>query len=553
MLRKLAGGRVFDPINGIDGEIRDLYIRDGRIGPPPDAGETIDEEIDISGRVVMAGGIDLHTHFTGGKVNLARQMLPEDHEAHPRFRTEACRSGSGSIVPSTWATGYRYAELGYTTVIDPAVIPSNARHTHFEGADTPMLDTGGFAMLGNDDYLLRLLASEATQPEINDYVAWMLHATQCIGIKVVNPGGISAFKFNQRRLDPDEPNAHYGVTPRTILRTLSRSVHELGVPKPLHVHASNLGVPGNYKSTLATMEAAEGLPIHLTHLQFHSYGTEGDRGFSSAAPRLAEAVNARDNVTIDVGQIMFGQTVTASGDTMRQFANRAHAHPSKWALMDIEAEAGCGVVPFHYQDEGYVNALQWLIGLELFLLVEDPWQLTLTTDHPNGAPFTTYPHLIRLLTDAGFRRRSMEGLNPEARKASILEGLDREYSLYEIAVITRGTPARLLGLTDRGHLGEGAAADITVYEDDPDRERMFSQPMLVLKDGEPVVRNGRLLRPVGGITHVVRPDYDRSVERKLSDYFDRFLGVRTEHYRIRDEELAEGGGVAVHPCRAREA
>jgi formylmethanofuran dehydrogenase subunit A len=31
----LKGGRVFDPINGIDGEVRDLHIRDGRIVEPP--------------------------------------------------------------------------------------------------------------------------------------------------------------------------------------------------------------------------------------------------------------------------------------------------------------------------------------------------------------------------------------------------------------------------------------------------------------------------------------------------------------------------------------
>lgn len=553
MLRKLAGGRVYDPVNGIDGEVRDLYVRDGRIVDPPGSGEPVDEEIDLTGQVVMAGGIDLHTHISGGKVNLARQMLPEDHAAHPRSRTETCRSGSGRIVPSTWATGYRYAELGYTTAIDPAVIPANARHTHLEGADTPMLDTGGFAMLGNDDYFLRLLATGTEQAEINDYVAWMLQATQCLGVKVVNPGGISAFKFNQRRLDPDEAHSHYGITPRAVLRTLTRSLHELGVPKPLHVHTSNLGIPGNYRSTLTTMEAAEGLPIHLTHLQFHSYGTEGDRGFSSAAPHLAEAINGSDNVTVDVGQVMFGQTVTTSGDTMRQFANRANADPSKSSLMDIECEAGCGVVPFHYQDDSFVHALQWLIGLELFLLIEDPWKVTLTTDHPNGAPFTTYPHLIRLLMDAGFRRRSLEALNPAARKASILEGLDREYSLYEVAVITRAGPARLLGLRDRGHLGTGAAADLAVYADDPDRERMFSEPVLVLKDGEPVVRQGRLLRPVAGRVHAVHPDYDPSVEGKLADYFDRYLGIRPQHYRIDDEELAEEGGVELHPCRERQA
>ena len=60
--------------------------------------------------------------------------------------------------------------------------------------------------------------------------------------------------------------------------------------------------------------------------------------------------------------------------------------PKRWVAMDIECEAGCGVLPFRYKDKSFVNALQWAIGLELFLLIEDPWRIALTTDHPNGAP-----------------------------------------------------------------------------------------------------------------------------------------------------------------------
>ena len=110
-------------------------------------------------------------------------------------------------------------------------------------------------------------------------------------------------------------------------------------------------------------------------------------------------MNANPNISIDVGQIMFGQTVTASGDTMRQHAQSGLASPRKWIGADIECEAGCGVVPFRYREQSYVNALQWAIGLEIFLLVRDPWRVVLTTDHPNGGPFTSYPHLIRLLMD----------------------------------------------------------------------------------------------------------------------------------------------------------
>jgi formylmethanofuran dehydrogenase subunit A len=553
MLTRLAGGRVIDPAHGVDGQARDLYIRDGRIvETPADAAQA--STIDVAGRIVMAGAIDLHTHIGGGKVNLSRLLLPEDHRGSGYERTELIRSSCGHAAPGTLATGYRYAEMGYTACFEPAMLPINARQTHLELGDTPIVDKGCYAVLGNDDFFLRMLAAREPQARINDYVAWILDSTQAMAIKVVNPGGISAFKFNQRRMNVDEEHVYYRVTPRRVLQALTRAVHELGVPHPLHVHGCNLGVPGNVDSTLATIDAAEGRPIHLTHIQFHSYGAEGDRKFSSAAARIAEAINAHPNVSADVGQIMFGQTVTASGDNMMQHRNAELGSPRKAVIMDIECDAGCGVVPFRYRDQSFVNALQWAIGLEIFLSVRDPWRIFLTTDHPNGAPFTSYPHLIRLLTDRAFRNDRFAGLNADARAASNLGSLTREYSLYEIAIMTRAGPARTLGLADRGHLGAGAAADIVVYRDDPERERMFSTPEYVFKDGELVARDGRLVRITRGAVHAVKPEYDRSIEARVADYFERYQTTSFAGFRIDADELCEcGSGLIAHECRKRAA
>jgi formylmethanofuran dehydrogenase subunit A len=552
MLLKLSGGRVYDPAHGIDGQVRDLWVRDGRIVAPPAPPETPDREYDLAGRVVMAGAIDLHTHIGGGKLNIARAMLPEDHRGDPLARTGLTRSSCGHAAPGTLYAGYRYAEMGYTACFEPAILPVNARQAHLEMGDTPMVDKGGYVMLGSDDFLLRLMAAGEDQRLINDYVAWTLAATRCIGIKVVNPGGISAFKFNQRMLDVDEPHPYYGVKPRDVLRVLSRAVHELGVTHPLHVHSSNLGVPGNASSTLETIRASEGLPIHITHIQFHSYGAEGDRRFSSEAARIAEAINATPNASCDVGQILFGQTVTASGDTMAQHRNSGLGSPRKFVVMDIECDAGCGVVPFRYRDRNFVNALQWAIGLEIFLLVNDPWRVFLTTDHPNGAPFTTYPHLIRLLMDRSFRNDRLAAIHPEARAMTTLGSIKREYSLYEIAILTRAGPARILGLDDLGHLGPGAAADITVYRDLADRERMFGAPEYVFKAGEPVVRDGKVVKVTQGRFHTVRPEFDRGIEARLREYFERYLTLGAGQFRITDDEMAvfgHGAEVVTHPCR----
>lgn len=544
MITLLKNAKVIDPAHNKDGVMQDIYIRDGRIIAKPADSEKIGQVHDLNGKIVMAGAIDMHSHIGGGKVNIARMLLPEYQAMRQLDEPEAHICGancSHHATPNTTDTGMRYIEMGYTAAFEPAILAVNARQAHMEMGDTPMIDKGGYAMLGNDDYLLRLLSQNADQKTINDYVAWTLHATQTIGIKVVNPGGISAFKFNERRQDLDQLHSFYNITPRRILQALSRAVNDLGIAKPLHVHCNNLGVAGNFQTTLDTMGASDGIPMHLTHIQFHSYGTEGDKKFSSAAANIAEAINTNKHITADVGQILFGQTVTASGDNMMQHLNAKVANPKKSVIMDIECDAGCGVVPFKYRDQNYVNALQWAIGLEVFLSVDDPWRVFLTTDHPNGAPFTSYPHLIRLLMDKSFRNDAFDKLNLDAQAMSNLKSLDREYSLYEIATMTRSAPAKLIGLQDRGHLGIGAAADITVYTDQADKEAMFAKPDLVFKDGELVVKEGKVVKVVWGATHTAKPAFDTSVEKDIKQYFDRYHTMQMQNFKISNDHIAEDG------------
>ncbi|MBM4202037.1 MAG: amidohydrolase family protein, partial [Gammaproteobacteria bacterium] len=94
MLTKLAGGKVYDPAHGQDGVVRDIFIRGGRIVDGP-GGDTPDKVYDLTGRIVMAGAIDMHTHIGGGKVTIARTLLPEDHRGDPAPRHGLMRGGCG--------------------------------------------------------------------------------------------------------------------------------------------------------------------------------------------------------------------------------------------------------------------------------------------------------------------------------------------------------------------------------------------------------------------------------------------------------------------------
>jgi len=440
-------------------------------------------------------------------------------------------------VPTTFTTGYRYAGLGYTTVFDAAVAPLLARHSHAELDDTPCVDGGIFVLMGNDEYLLRQVAA-GERERARDYAAWLVSSTGGYAIKVVNPGGVEAWKSGQRNLSGlDDPLAGLGVTPRGILETLSDAANLLRLPHPVHIHCNNLGLPGNSAVTLATMQALAGRRAHFTHLQFHAYGGPG---WSSGAKPLIEYVNAHPEVSADVGQVMFGPATTITADGPVEYL----LHKSsgrKWVNIDIELETGCGIVPISYKDKAAVSALQWAVGLELFLLSGDPWRVVLSTDHPNGGSFLSYPALIQLLMDRSVRDERLKQVNPKLLAGSALaDGITREYTLNEIAIITRAGPARLLGLRHKGHLGPGADADVTVYSRSADIATMFSTPRYVIKGGSLVVEEGQLRRAPAGRRLHVRPAYDDTLLSDLRRHFDAYSTVAFENYPVQgisDEPL----------------
>jgi formylmethanofuran dehydrogenase subunit A len=533
MLR-IAGGRVYDPANGIAGEVRDVCVEDGKIVADVAADA---RRIDARGMVVMPGGVDIHAHIAGPAVNAARKLSPEEHRRDVLERTELLRSGTGGTVPSTFTTGYRYALLGYTTVVEAATPPLAARHTLSELRDTPVIDTAFLVLMGNNLPLFELIRSGESK-RARDAIAWYLQSTGGYGVKLVNPGGVELWKRGNANVTA-LADAGPGVTPRQVIETVAAAVDELGLPHPVHVHCNNLGVAGNSRTTFDTLRTLEGRRAHLAHIQFHAYGGKPGGRPRSRAPELADYLNTHPELSADVGQVMFGPAMTMTADAPVSAILRDITH-GRWVNADTEAETGCGIVPFTYRERNYVHALQWGIGLELFLLSQDPWRLVLSTDHPNGGSFLSYPRLIRLLMDREFRNEAIRSVNQQAMRRTVLhDDLEREYTLEEIAIITRAGPARQLGLRDKGHLGAGADADITIYDDVADREAMFAAPRYVIKDGRAVVEDHELRETPPGRLLRAGVEYDPAIEPTLEEQFAERYSVQFSSFPVREPWLLE--------------
>jgi len=489
----LAGGTIHDPANGRDGVVDDVWIEGGRIVPRP-AEATVFRRIDARGLVVMPGGVDLHSHVAGPKVGFGRRIAPQ----------LARRTDAPAAVPTIHATGAAYTALGYTTVFDAAIATSAATLAHAELADLPVLDKGIYLLAADDTAVLAAVARDDAR-ETRRLLAEAVAAGAGWGVKVANPGGPAFWRDAERARgrgdhhDLDSAVPGLDVTPRLLLERLADAVRDLGLPHPLHVHTANLGLPGNWRTLLETMRSLDGRGAQLAHVQFHSYtGGDLDEGsFGSGVAPLAEFFNTHAGLTLDVGQVLFGDTVAMTGDSAAA-AHLAEATGVPWVSHDLHLSGGCGVLPVAYREKSLVHAWQWAIGLEWFLSVDDPWRVALSTDHPNGAHFTAYPHLMQLLGDAAFRREAFARIHPAVRKRSPLRSIDREYTLQELCIVTRAAPARIAGLTHQGHLGPGADADVTLYRPDPDLARMFSMPARVYKRGVLVAEDGHLrAAPVG--------------------------------------------------------
>jgi formylmethanofuran dehydrogenase subunit A len=352
----------------------------------------------------------------------------------------------------------------------------------------------------------------------------------------------------------------------------------------LHLHANNLGHPGNWEITRDSLMIPSGIgaknksdllwaetkenakrkqTVYLAHAQFSAYGGSSWRDFCSGAPDLAKYINQVDDVVIDSGSVPFGPATTMTGDAPAQH-DLYMLTGQKWSNTDVELECGSGVLSLVYMKSSPVHSVQWAIGLEVMLLIDDPWKTIMTTDHPNGGIFTQYPLLLTWLMSKKARDDTAKECHKWAYDKSTLGGVDRELSLYEMAIVTRANPARTIGMAYRkGHLGVGADGDVTIYDIDPTKLNLnetkaltakLSRPDYTIKDGRIVAKKGEIVSVPEGRRFFCRPyvedELEKDMLRDVKDWF-KYYTVGFANYPVPDKYLKNP--VAIQVNRPLEA
>ncbi|MBF0293084.1 MAG: amidohydrolase family protein, partial [Nitrospinae bacterium] len=248
----IKNGQVVDPLNAERFVRRNVHVRNGKISGAPANTPLV---IDAENCVVMAGGIDVHTHVADYSLN-----------------------GDAAVRTRMTSTGLRYAQMGYTTIIEPASPLALASVTKERMEMIPQVDKGSLALLGAWEPLLRFI-ERGKDKDIAELVSWIARKAGAYSVKLVNPGGKflknSGGSSAMRRLEG------FDLTPMDVANAIARAVETSGLPCPVQLHLNDLGEPWSHTSAIETIKGLGETRAHLAHLQFHCYGGRG--GFSSEA------------------------------------------------------------------------------------------------------------------------------------------------------------------------------------------------------------------------------------------------------------------------------
>jgi len=463
----IQNGKVYDPANGIDGKVKNIFIKDGTI---VDEFSDADKTIDARDKSVMSGGIDIQSHVGTFGLNLARFT-------HSYFKPKDI--------------GHIYAKMGYTFVNESLMTIETSNYVHHELCSIPIVDTSAFLALNFHD-LWRYIKDERIR-DTEDIISRLAYINRAIGVRICYP----YLKFNRIW------HSHKNISTKKFLKFFSQFKKDnLSFPVFLNTSPELLDQPLEECGLFHFSQLGSGITNEEQYNIAHGLLKKG----FTADPGLHN--NNRNKLIIDFEK-----------------SNKERCLSIGIALTDPI----CFLSGNSSTKEGKYSYYPLKLTLEA-----DPSKICFSIRCNDGASFDMYPSFFSLLMSREMRSGQIEGELPH-----------REFSLYEIAQITRSTPAKLLGLKNKGHLGTGADADISIYNiskvtDSKDLEDEFRNCSYLIKGGQLVIDDKRII--------------DDSVKKR--NYYRKGLGIndkieniykissrRLEHLEVNEIFIPDGFSV----------
>ncbi len=462
----IKNGLVFDPINKIDNEIKDILIESGKIIEKFSNQKDI-KEINAKGKTVIPAALDIHTHLASQQVNWAR-LLGTNHNLFKEIWNGLTLNNIAKA----------YISNGYTFILEANVFPSLAKQTIFNFLQIPVLDKAMLLNVSNF-WPLELEFQRGKIDEMAIFLSDLLSKTYGFGFKAYNPFENEAWNLRELKDTISQTGRLYNFSASDVYENLVKCNEKLGLPHSIHAHIEGYETEIGKKNLLDILDKLNSLKLeahqrndskvkrnqifHIAHA--NTYAPDGEN------KELIDFLNENQCFDIDLAFIGFNQVNPLITSDRRLISSMLTEdilnNPHKLITSAIEFEGDFFVSMRNFNKNNYFDCILWANALDLALNVNNKFQLSFTLNFPNFANITDIPEIVTWLMSTEARYNFMKDMNKEFLNNNSLINNSKILSFSDFVCLTRVSPAKSLGLgTIKGNLGEGADGDLNILDID---------------------------------------------------------------------------------------
>ncbi len=493
----IKNGLVFDPINNIDGEIKDILIESGKIIEKFSNEKDI-KEINAKGKTVIPSAIDIHSHVASQQVNWARLLGVNNNKFKEIWHGLTLKNIARDYISN-----------GYTFILEANVFPSLAKQTVFNFKQLPVLDK---AMLLNISNLwsLELEFQRGKIDEMAIFLSDLLSKTYGFGFKVYNPFENESWNLRELRDSVSQTGRLYNFSALDVYENIVKCVETIGLPHSTHAHIEGYEKQIGKENLLTVLEKIKSLKLevgqktnsHIKRNQIFHIAHANSYNYDNDNENLINFLNANQNFDVDLAFIGFNKInplITSDRRLINSMlTNNILENPYKLICSAVEFEGDSFVSMRSFEKSNDHDCIWWANALDLALNIKNKLQVSLTLNFPNYANVTDIPEIVTWLVSKEARDNFMKDMNNDFIKKNSLKDNDKVLSFSEFVTITRVSPAKSLGLSNiKGNLGERADGDINILDlniNEIDISKNHQNLKKALSNIEYVIKSGKIVK-----------------------------------------------------------
>ena len=532
----IKNGLVYDPINGIEGEKKDILVETGKIVDKFGSNKDI-KEIDATGKTVIPAATDIHTHVASHQVNWVRLLGSNNKEFKEEWKGLTLRKIAKD-----------YLSMGYTFILEANVFPSLAKQTIFNFQQIPVLDKAMLLNISN----FWPLELEFQRDKIKDmaiFLSDLLAKTSGFGFKVYNPFECEMWNFKEMRDDLSKQGRLYNFSALDVYKSIAKCVKSMKLPHSAHIHIEGYENDIGKLNLFTVLEEIKSLNLehdqifHIAHA--NSYSFDGDNN------ELINFFNENPNINADLSFLGFNRInpVITSDRRLVNFMFTMDSTDNLHKLISsaIEFEGDSFISMRSLNKSDFKACVLWANALDIVLNGKNKHQLSFSLNFPNYANITDIPKIVTWLVSREARVNFMKGMNDLFIKNNPLSSNDKELSFSDLIRLTRANPAKILGLSSiKGNLGPESDADINIIDlniKDINLSTDYKDLELALSNIEYVIKAGKIVKKEDKINMMsngqifwsegqVEKEGNNLILTKKAEFFKKYSSMFYDSYKV---------------------